>query len=153
MENNVCPACEAPNPGMKWHNFLKFWLPFSGILSLACLPIEIVLELQNAFTYTEYYTPAMTTWNIVQSVFNGCCGVLMLIVWRALVNFRESAPRLFMAQYAIRFFGGLLLAMVVNVAEGGPLYRNYMELDPVIAALFLWANDVYFRKRAHLYIN
>lgn len=153
MENTPAPEQTLPEPGMKWYNFLRFWLPFSGILAIVTMPIDIVLQLQMAATYTEYYTPAMTGWNIVQSVFNAGCGGLMLVAWRALVHRRERAPQLYMAQYAIYFFCSLVLTMVTNVAGGEPLYQDYMALDLVIAALFLWANEVYFRKRAHLFVN
>ena len=153
MEYTPVPEQTLPEPGMKWYGFLKFWLPFSGILAIVTMPVHIVLQLQMTAIYTEYYSTAMTVCSILQDLCRAACGGLMLVVWRAMVNFRERAPRLYMAQYAIYFFASLVLTMIGNVAGGDPLYQDYMALDLVIAALFLWANEVYFRKRAHLFIN
>ena len=178
MENNVCPACEkpikqgesvcpacggaaepeitapeAPKLGMKWHSFLCGWLLIIGTLSILLSAIGIVLYLLTGPEAYDALSPGLFVCSILQNVIAIGCGVLMIFAWLDLSNFRRTGPRLYMFQFGLYFVLSNVLDMVERGLGGQPVFSFSLLIPFVIAAVFLWLNHVYFRKRAHLYIN
>lgn len=164
QDESVCPACggaaesEAPSPeapklGMKWHSFLCGWLLIMGILGILLSAIGIVLYLLTGPEAYEFLSPGLFACAILRNVITIGCGVLMIFAWLDLSNFRKDGPRLYMFQYGLYVVLSSILDMVENGLSGQPVFPFSMLTPFVVAAVFLWLNHIYFRKRAHLYVN
>lgn len=163
-EESVCPACggaaepessvpEAPKLGMKWHSFLCGWLLIMGILVILLSAIGIILYLVTGPEAYEFLSPGLFACSILQDVIMIGRGVLMIFAWLDLSNFRKNGPRLYMFQYGLYVVLSSILNMVENGLSGQPVFPFSMLTPFVVAAVFLWLNHIYFRKRAHLYVN
>lgn len=157
---NVCPACgsaaeteapapEAPKLGMRWHHFLSGWLLWIGIAGILFSVIGIVIYLCSPVLYT----PVDRTFNILQNILTIGVSILVIRAWVDLEHFRKTGPRRYMAQYGISVTAGILLGMIESAVRGFPLFDYSILTNLIVAAVFLRLNAVYFRKRAHLYVN
>lgn len=163
-DESVCPACggaakpetsapETPKLGMKWHNFLCGWLLIAGILGILLSAIGIVLYLLTGPEAYAFLSPGLFVCSILRNILTIGCGVLMIFAWLDLSNFRKTGPRLYMFQFGLYFVLSNILEMVERGLGGQPVFSFSMLTPFVIAAVFLWLNHIYFRKRAHLYVN
>ena len=143
------PASNAHKLGMKWHHFLSGWLLWIGGAGILFSLIGIVLYIVNA----EMYPPVDLTFLILKNVLTlGIC-VLVIRAWQDLEHFRKTGPRRYMAQHGIGITANLLLDMIECAVKGLPIFNISILINLAVTALFLHWNAVYFRKRAHLYVN
>lgn len=143
------PTPEAPKLGMKWHHFLSGWLLWIGGAGILFSLIGIVLYIVNR----NMYLPVDLTFLILQNVLTlGIC-VLVIRAWQDLEHYRKTGPKRYMAQYGIGVTANILLDMIECAVRGLPMFDISILISLAWAALFLHWNAVYFRKRAHLYVN
>jgi len=178
MENKVCPACEkpmepkesvcpacggaaepeapapeAPKPGMKWHSFLCGWLLIMGTLSILLSAIGIILYLLTGPKAYEFLSPGLFACSILRNVITIGCSILMLWAGLGLRRFRKRGPWLYMLQLGPYAVLSNLLDMVERALSDLPAFHYSVPVNLVIVGVFLWLNHIYFRKRAHLYVN
>lgn len=164
QDESVCPACggaaepedpapEAPKLGMKWHHFLSGWLLWIGIAGILSSIIGIILCLATPELLIPLYTPVDLTFSILQFILTIGISILVIRAWLDLEHYRKAGPKRYMAQYGISVTAGILLGMVESGVKGLPVFDFSIVINLAIAALFLHWNAVYFRKRAHLYVN
>ena len=149
------PAPEAPKLGMKWHSFLCFWLPFTGIMGIigaifaavsTSLMINSLLDMNSiGYIVSEY----------MRYFFILVFGILMILAWVGLHKFRRGAPKFFLLQSGLYTLALSIPTLISNLAIGIPTGEALLLLLPpyVGKGVYLWLNHIYFRKRAHLYVN
>lgn len=178
MENKVCPACEkpmepsesvcpacggateteapiseAPRPGMKWHSFLCGWLLIVGGLGLILSVIGYGLSIFSRPRAMEHLSPALFACFLAQGLITMGCSALMLWAGRELRRFRKRGLRLYMLQLGLYAILSNLLDTVERALGGLPAFHYSVPVNLVIVGVFLWLNHLYFRRRAHLYVN
>ncbi len=173
MNENITPIpaeeapaaepAEIPAPpkklGMKWHHFLCFILPFSGIMGTISALILLIFMIADGFSSLQFLLEQTTMVYVVCEVLKFLtllvtC-ILMILAWVGLHKFRRGSPRFYMAVLAFYTVTISLLTAVyeisINTSAGWVLVSVLPGL--AIQGIYIWLNSIYFRKRAHLYVN
>lgn len=141
--------------GMKWHGFLCFWLPFSGITGILGSIFSLAGTIFTADSHLERYAPGYVAFEYFRYTVLLIFGVLLIIAWVGLHKFRKGAPRFYILLSGVYALIMTVLMVFTMIFIGTPVQTACLFTLPalVVSGMYLWLNHIYFRKRAHLYIN
>lgn len=147
---------------MNWFKFLVYFLLFaSAIVSFAsCI---------SYFTGSQYTTAEGVTADLVYEVFpllkplDIFMGVFLIlyaafvvIVRFRLAGYKKNAPRLLLVMYSVNAASGIIYAVGALIATEGQIAQSVwpMVVGTVIGSfIMIYANYVYFKKRAALFVK
>lgn len=139
--------------GMKWFKFLIYFLLFADA---AYQVFSGVMSLINAGSGYGYYYPGLKTLVILYGIaLLGLAGFTIFVRMR-LAKFRRNGPKLLYIQIGASIALFLLLVFCLSGVTGFPV-GELTDVSDWISALaegaLLYANCVYFGKRADLFVN
>lgn len=159
MQNNTQPNT-APQPSggyampMKWHKFLIYFSLWAG----AVLNVGTAIGYLTGSIYTDpetvYHTYAgLKTVDLLMSIVILAFAVLLIVTRFALAGFKVNAPKLLLIVYAV-YAAVLLLYPLILVGVTGLSYTDLWEPVQLISnTVMIFANKVYYDKRASLFVN
>lgn len=154
-EAEEAPAPETPKLGMKWHGFLCFWLPFSGITGIIGSIVALISTSLMINSLLDKNPAEYIVSEYIRYILLLAFSILMIIVWVGLHKFRRGAPKFYMLLSGLYTLAMSVPSVISNLTLGIPIAQALLLLLPsyVFQAIYLWLNHIYFRKRAHLYVN
>ena len=167
-DKKTCPTCGAlavrhgssdnkPEFGMKWYKFLiNFLLIAGGILSL----IFGYMYIQGSIYFLKGYPseiiynnfPNLKTLNIVYGISCFVGAALLFGTRSTLAKYQAIGPKLLYFSYGL----GIVEEIIYELIEGSILGTSLLTLSSVIQVILtvfiIFANKIYFDKRANLFI-
>ncbi len=149
------PVSNAPKLGMKWHGFLCFWLPFSGITGIIASILALISTSLTIHSILDKNPAVYVVGEYMRYILLLVFSILLIIAWVGLHKFRRGAPRFYMLLSGLYTLAISVPTVISNLTLGIPMLQSVLLILPscVFKAIYLWLNHIYFRKRAHLYIN
>lgn len=142
---------------MKWHKFLIYFALWAGAILNGVSGISTLFSCfggEYAAVYDIY--PAL----LGLDVFGGLCligiAVFQIITRNALARFSRKAPQMVVWLYASTVILSVLQVVAVWLVSGvGLSYVMTPDMWVILieGALMTWANQVYYRKRASMFVN
>ena len=146
----------APLP-MKWHKFLIYFALWAGAILNGISGISTLFSClggEYAAVYDAY--PALLGLDIFSSLCLIGIAVFQFITRNALARFSRKAPQMVVWLYASTVILSVLQVVAVWLVSGVGLsyvMTPDMWLILIEGALMTWANQVYYRKRAAMFVN
>ena len=149
----------APLP-MKWHKFLIYFALWAGAILNGISGIQMLsgaLHTDNLMLWGLYGLSAgLQAFYIVSGVLQIGLGVLQICARMALARLSRRGPRMAVWNYALSFILNALTILLASVLFGMPINALMdwsMWLILIEGALMTWANQVYYRKRAAMFVH
>lgn len=162
-----CPKCGAPIGGittnkvlgMKWYKFVIYvQLVFAFFMQL--LSAYLVLSGNSYFEGNRNITQEI--YAIVPSlryvdIFFGIAGIAMAIfsvyVRQKLVNFKLNAANFYLFFLISSLFITIIYNGLVTIVSGSIAFDSIFFVSSLETILLIYFNNIYFKKRKHLFIN
>ena len=142
---------------MKWHKFLIYFALWAGAILNGISGISTLFSCfggEYAAVYDAY--PALLGLDIFSSLCLIGIAVFQFITRNALARFSRKAPQMVVWLYASTVILSVLQVVAVWLVSGVGLsyvMTPDMWLILIEGALMTWANQVYYRKRAAMFVN
>ena len=142
---------------MKWHKFLIYFALWAGaVLNLISGAQMFFMGINAGNAWLYEMTSGLRALYIVSGIFMIAIGVFQIFTRSALARFSRLGPRMVVWLYASLVILNALEILMAWLLFGVPL--NYLLTADVWfylieGVLMTWANQVYYRKRAALFIN
>ena len=142
---------------MKWHKFLIYFALWAGaVLNLISGAQMFFMGINAGNAWLYEMTSGLRALYIVSGIFMIAIGVFQIFTRSALARFSRRGPRMVVWLYASLVILNALEILMAWLLFGVPL--NYLLTADVWfylieGVLMTWANQVYYRKRAALFIN
>ena len=142
---------------MKWHKFLIYFALWAGAILNGISGISTLFSCfggEYAAVYDAY--PALLGLDIFSSLCLIGIAVFQFITRNALARFSRKAPQMVVWLYASTVILSVLQVVAVWLVSGVGLsyvMTPDMWLILIEGALMTWANQVYYRKRAEMFVN
>ena len=148
----------APLP-MKWHKFLIYFALWAGAIVNGISGIQMLSNALNPNSLMwglRGLSTGLRAFYIVSGVFSFGLGVFQICTRMSLARLSRRGPRMAVWNYALSFILNALLILLASVLFGMPInalmdWTMWMIL--IEGALMTWANQVYYRKRAAMFVN
>ena len=151
-------AYGAPLP-MKWHKFLIYFALWAGAIDNGISGIQMLSNAlnPNSLMWGLYgLSTGLRAFYIVSGVFSFGLGVFQICTRMSLARLSRRGPRMAVWNYALSFILNALLILFASVLFGMPI-NALMDwsvwLILIEGALMTWANQVYYRRRAKLFVH
>ena len=146
----------APLP-MKWHKFLIYFALWAGAILNGISGISTLFSCLGG-EYAAFYDayPALLGLDIFSSLCLIGISVFQFITRNALARLSRKAPQMVVWLYASTVILSVLQVVAVWLVSGVGLsyvMTPDMWLILIEGALMTWANQVYYRKRAAMFVN
>ena len=145
---------------MKWHKFLIYFALWAGAILNGISGIQMLsgaLHTDNLMLWGLYGLSAgLQAFYIVSGVLQIGLGVLQICARMALARLSRRGPRMIVWTYASAVILNVLVIFLASILFGLPiniLMDWTMWLILIEGALMTWANQVYYRKRAAMFVN
>ena len=142
---------------MKWHKFLIYFALWAGaVLNLISGAQMFFMGINAGNAWLYEMTSGLRALYIVSGIFMIAIGVFQIFTRSALARFSRLGPRMVVWLYASLVILNALEILLAWLLFGVPL--NYLLTADVWfylieGVLMTWANQVYYRKRAALFVN
>ena len=142
---------------MKWHKFLIYFALWAGAILNGISGISTLFSClggEYAAVYDAY--PALLGLDIFSSLCLIGISVFQFITRNALARLSRKAPQMVVWLYASTVILSVLQVVAVWLVSGVGLsyvMTPDMWLILIEGALMTWANQVYYRKRAAMFVN
>lgn len=152
------PYGQGPVLGMKWFKFIIYFQLFAAALISLATGISALTGGQYGGYKDAVYLvfPALKTVDI----FYGVCLIALaganIYVRMQLAGFRSNGPKLYLSVYSATFVLSFLYIIAVSVIIGdraGTLNLTAYISELVGAVILIIVNSIYFKKRAHMFVN
>lgn len=151
-------AYGAPLP-MKWHKFLIYFALWAGAIVNGISGIQMLSNALNPNSLMwglRGLSTGLRAFYIVSGVFSFGLGVFQICTRMSLARLSRRGPRMAVWNYALSFILNALLILFASVLFGMPI-NALMDwsvwLILIEGALMTWANQVYYRRRAKLFVH
>lgn len=150
-----------PELGMKWFNFLIYFLLFFGAAEDLIQAVAMVFNIKNDFLDFDYYFIGNLRWLGILFAVAFVVSAAAAIYFRfELAGFKKGAPK----KYIIFEIATQLLFLIYNLAGiiSGSGIDTYKLIGSVAGAIigcvvggviFIYPSIIYFKKRNHLFVN
>ena len=145
---------------MKWHKFLIYFALWAGAIVNGISGIQMLsgaLHTDNLMLWGLYgLSTGLRAFYIVSGVFSFGLGVFQICTRMSLARLSRRGPRMAVWNYALSFILNALTILLASVLFGMPINALMdwsMWLILIGGALMTWANQVYYRKRAAMFVN
>ena len=145
---------------MKWHKFLIYFALWAGAILNGISGIQMLsgaLHTDNLMLWGLYgLSTGLRAFYIVSGVFSFGLGVFQICTRMSLARLSRRGPRMAVWNYALSFILNALTILLASVLFGMPINALMdwsMWLILIGGALMTWANQVYYRKRAKLFVH
>lgn len=144
---------------MKWHKFLIYFALWAGAILNGISGIQMLSNAlrPNSLMWGLYgLSTGLRAFYIVSGVFSFGLGVFQICTRMSLARLSRRGPRMAVWNYALSFILNALLILFASVLFGMPINALMdwsMWLILIEGALMTWANQVYYRKRAAMFVN
>ena len=148
----------APLP-MKWHKFLIYFALWAGAIINGISGIQMLSNAlrPNSLMWDLYGLSAgLRAFYFVSGVFSFGLGVFQICTRMSLARLSRRGPRMAVWNYALSFILNALTILLASVLFGMPINALMdwsMWLILIGGALMTWANQVYYRRRAAMFVN
>ena len=148
----------APLP-MKWHKFLIYFALWAGAIVNGISGIQTLSNALNPNSLMwglRGLSTGLRAFYIVSGVFSFGLGVFLICTRMSLARLSRRGPRMIVWTYASAVILNVLLIFLASVLFGMPINALMdwsMWLTLIEGALMTWANQVYYRKRAAMFVN
>lgn len=142
---------------MKWHKFLIYFALWAGAILNGVSGISTLFSCFGG-EYAAVYDAYPALWGL--DIFSSLCligiAVFQFITRNALARFSRKAPQMVVWLYASTVILSVLQVVAVWLVSGVGLsyvMTPSMWLILIEGALMTWANQVYYRRRAAMFVN
>lgn len=144
---------------MKWHKFLIYFALWAGAILNGISGIQMLSNALNPNSLMwglRGLSTGLRAFYIVSGVFSFGLGVFQICTRMSLARLSRRGPRMAVWNYALSFILNALTILLASVLFGMPInalmdWTMWMIL--IEGALMTWANQVYYRKRAAMFVN
>lgn len=146
-----------PQLPLKWFKFLVYFSLFASAVLNLINGINLIIGTQyegNAEYMYSYYDGLQ--------IFDAFCGLLLVAMAAfavytrfQLAGFRRNAPKLLLLTYAAPCIYNVIYISGTNLLMPGISMDNSTTIisSIITAAIMIFANNVYFKKRQYLFVN
>lgn len=148
-------AATVPDMPMKWYKFLIYFLLFASMVINTLSGFGYISGIHYLGMANEVYTayPAMKAVDFVMGIFSIGYAVFALFTRMHLARFSKTAPSLIIWFYSLNPICNILYTGAVSLVLGQSAFDSNFIGRLLGFALVLACNVVYFKKRAHLFVN
>ncbi len=162
MSENNYPSAPSPDDySMKWHKFLIYF----------ALWLSAVLNIVSAFGYftgSAYNASGASASRVYSTfpglkgvdIFMGICllaiGVMALVTRFALAGYKQNGPKMLLILYGINLVVPVLYLILASTTTGlsiAQLTGTSTWTSLITSLVMIFANKVYYDKRAALFVN
>lgn len=148
---------------MKWHNFLVYVGFLLSILinlgNAARTIIEMFDEGGEQYIFYGFY-PSAKIIDIVFVILNVILGVFLVYIWREMLQKKKNAWKKYLVSIivvaALNCLAKILAMIIVGTDFGGDIITQYtidIGMCVIFCSAMVSANNVYYKKRDHLFVN
>ena len=148
---------------MKWHNFLVYAGFLLSILinlgNAARTIIEMFDEGGEQYIFYGFY-PSAKIIDIVFVILNVILSVFLVYIWREMLQKKKNAWKKYLvsiiAVAALNCLAKILAMIIVGTDFGGDIITQYtidIGMCVIFCSAMVSANNVYYKKRDHLFVN
>ena len=146
--------------GMKWHKFLVYFSLWASALFNVVNGFQYLNGDQYGTYKNQVYRliPELKTPDTIFAILCFVTGILSAVTAYNLLKFKKNGPKLLLATYGIGMAASLLYVISASVllsnysADLSTVYSS-AALSLVVSIVMIIANSVYYKKRAHLFVN
>ena len=148
---------------MKWHNFLVYAGFLLSILinlgNAARTIIEMFDEGGEQYIFYGFY-PSAKIIDIVFVILNVILSVFFVYIWREMLQKKKNAWKKYLVSIivvaALNCLAKILAMIIVGTDFGGDIITQYtidIGMCVIFCSAMVSANNVYYKKRDHLFVN
>lgn len=148
---------------MKWHNFLVYVGFLLSILinlgNAARTIIEMFDEGGEQYIFYGFY-PSAKIIDIVFVILNVILSVFLVYIWREMLQKKKNAWKKYLVSIivvaALNCLAKILAMIIVGTDFGGDIITQYtidIGMCVIFCSAMVSANNVYYKKRDHLFVN
>lgn len=148
---------------MKWHNFLVYAGFLLSILinlgNAARTIIEMFDEGGEQYIFYGFY-PSAKIIDIVFVILNVILSVFLVYIWREMLQKKKNAWKKYLVSIivvaALNCLAKILVMIIVGTDFGGDIITQYtidIGMCVIFCSAMVSANNVYYKKRDHLFVN
>lgn len=148
---------------MKWHNFLVYAGFLLSILinlgNAARTIIEMFDEGGEQYIFYGFY-PSAKIIDIVFVILNVILSVFLVYIWREMLQKKKNAWKKYLVSIivvaALNCLAKILAMIIVGTDFGGDIITQYtidIGMCVIFCSAMVSANNVYYKKRDHLFVN
>lgn len=148
---------------MKWHNFLVYaGFLLSTLINLgnaARTIIEMFDEGGEQYIFYGFY-PSAKIIDIVFVILNVILSVFLVYIWREMLQKKKNAWKKYLVSIivvaALNCLAKILAMIIVGTDFGGDIITQYtidIGMCVIFCSAMVSANNVYYKKRDHLFVN
>ena len=148
---------------MKWHNFLVYAGFLLSILinlgNAARTIIEMFDEGGEQYIFYGFY-PSAKIIDIVFVILNVILSVFLVYIWREMLQKKKNAWKKYSVSIivvaALNCLAKILAMIIVGTDFGGDIITQYtidIGMCVIFCSAMVSANNVYYKKRDHLFVN
>ena len=148
---------------MKWHNFLVYAGFLLSILinlgNAARTIIEMFDEGGEQYIFYGFY-PSAKIIDIVFVMLNVILSVFLVYIWREMLQKKKNAWKKYLVSIivvaALNCLAKILAMIIVGTDFGGDIITQYtidIGMCVIFCSAMVSANNVYYKKRDHLFVN
>lgn len=146
--------------GMKWHKFLVYFSLWAGAVFTFISGIQYMTGAQYKADRDLVYQviPGMKAPDILYGLFCIAAAILAICTAVSLLKFKAVGPRLLTLTYVVGTAGSLIYVIAaVSVlskynADLSSIYAS-ASTSLVVSIVMIIVNSIYYKKRAHLFVN
>ena len=154
-----------PELGMKWFKYLIYFQLFYSAVNDLARALSLIFNFQNEFIQKlfdlKYYDSDLRTVGVLFGFIFFIFAAVSVYIRFELAGFKKRAPKKFMIFIAATQVLACANEIIVNLS--GPYPADTRRIVGTVLTLvfgyafgyyvFIYPNIVYFKKRAHLFIN
>ena len=148
---------------MKWHNFLVYAGFLLSILinlgNAARTIIDMFDEGGEQYIFYGFY-PSAKIIDIVFVILNVILSVFLVYIWREMLQKKKNAWKKYLVSIivvaALNCLAKILAMIIVGTDFGGDIITQYtidIGMCVIFCSAMVSANNVYYKKRDHLFVN
>ena len=148
---------------MKWHNFLVYAGFLLSILinlgNAARTIIEMFDEGGEQYIFYGFY-PSAKIIDIVFVILNVILSVFLVYIWREMLQKKKNAWKKYLVSIIVvavlNCLAKILAMIIVGTDFGGDIITQYtidIGMCVIFCSAMVSANNVYYKKRDHLFVN
>ena len=146
--------------GMKWHKFLVYFSLWAGAVFTFISGIQYMTGAQYEGKKDLVYQviPGMKAPDILYGLFCIAAGILAIVTAVSLLKYKAVGPKLLTLTYVVGTAGSLIYVIAAASvlskynADLSSIYTS-ASTSLVVSIVMIIVNSIYYKKRAHLFVN
>lgn len=139
---------------MRWHKFLIYFaLWFGALQTLLNLCTHVYAMLKSGSAYWNAVSTAYLWTSILESILISASICLGVCVRFRLAQRKRNGPRLLLILYGLKIAHYVIFTLAFNLSTGWAPFTNIDPISIIGYVLMILANNKYYYRRRHLFVN